>query len=201
MADNEKAENKNPWNAHETYTQAYVNILNTYNTQIEESIKKRNTLKDSFFNMINLIMKILIFLFTGSVVASFIVFVFMIIFKYNSSAVIAGAITGMISSFVTMLLSIFKLPQIIAEYLFNKEEDRMMSEVIKNIQTYEIDVVKAERLANSASEKDTTGKQTVDVSIAPSSKNTNTVLEDDSALDDSPNSASDDTQDSDLRNG
>ena len=151
--------------------------------------------------MINLIMKILIFLFTGSVVASFMVFVFMIIFKYNSSAVIAGAITGMISSFVTMLLSIFKLPQIIAEYLFNKEEDRMMSEVIKNIQTYEIDVVKAERLANSASEKDTTGKQTVDVSIAPSSKNTNTVLEDDSALDDSPNSASDDTQDSDLRNG
>lgn len=51
----------------------------------------------------------------------------------------------MLSTFATMLISIFKLPQIIADYLFNKEEDQMMNEIIKNIQKYELDAVRIEK--------------------------------------------------------
>ena len=54
----------------------------------------------------------------------------------------------MLSSFTTMLVSIFKLPQIIGDYLFNKDEDNQMIEIIKNIQQYEIDVDKQEKMAS-----------------------------------------------------
>lgn len=68
----------------------------------------------------------------------------MIYKNYSSAAIITGAITTIFSSFTTMVLSIFKLPKIIADYLFNKEEDKLMSEIIQNIQKYEIDAVKYE---------------------------------------------------------
>jgi len=57
-----------------------------------------------------------------------------------------GAVTGMITTLSTMILSIFKLPEIVANYLFNKEEDKQMIEIIKNIQAYELQAVKLEKL-------------------------------------------------------
>lgn len=71
----------------------------------------------------------------------------MIIFNSNSIATIAGAITAMISSFITMLLAIMKLPKIIARYLFNKKEDKLMAEIIKNIQKYEIKAVNIDKMS------------------------------------------------------
>lgn len=140
--------------AHEQYTEAYVNILNTYKDQIAASVTKKNDLKDKFFSVIKFIMIILMFLFVISVIASFVLFGMMIGYQYQSVAVITGAITAMISSFSTMIISIFKLPKIIADYLFNKEEDQLMNEIIKNIQKYEIDAVKLEQEARVDAEKD-----------------------------------------------
>ena len=104
----------------------------------------------------------LIFLFVLSVIASFAIFVVMITTKYSSVAVITGAITGMLSTFATIVLSIFKLPEIIAKYLFNKKEDAQMNEVIRNIQQYELDAVKLEKTAIADAEKEMAGRQKSD---------------------------------------
>lgn len=163
MDENEKQEIDTSSDAHGKYTDAYVGILNIYKAQIEKSITKKNELKDKFFNVIRLVMLILMGLFVVSVIWSFVVFWRMISQQYQSVAVITGAITAMMSSFATMILSIFKLPKIIADYLFNKEEDQLMNEIIKNIQAYEIDAVKLERIAKIEAEKEKANGQKNDV--------------------------------------
>lgn len=124
---------------HLKYATAYLRILKAYHKQIEESIKKKNELKGKFFNMIKKIMYILIGLFIVSIISSFAIFIISILFKYKSIEIIAGAITALISSFVTMIVSISKLPEIIAKYLFNKKEDKIMKKIIESIQSYEIE--------------------------------------------------------------
>ena len=42
----------------------------------------------------------------------------------------------MISVLIELVSAIIVLPKIIAEYLFNKEEDRNMTEIIKSMQNY-----------------------------------------------------------------
>lgn len=199
MEKDEKQErpSREPGTSREEYTRAYIKILDTYDSQIRCSIYKRNELKDQFFIMVNTIMKNLICLFKISIIASFAACVFLAVCKCDAPAVIAGIITSVVSSFVTMILSILKLPQIIAEYLFNKEEDRMMNEVIKNIQTYEIDVVKAERHASSEKAATTVDNKTEDdTSVQPTSKSPNTEPEDN----ETQNSTPDDTQDNEPCN-
>lgn len=132
--------------AHGKYTQAYVDILNTYKTQINDSVKNKNELKTKFFWLISIIMTVLTALFIISIYWSFKAFNLMIKNDYESVSVIVGAVTGMITTLSTMILSIFKLPEIIASYLFNKEEDNQMIEIIKNIQAYELQAVKLEKL-------------------------------------------------------
>ncbi len=127
---------------HGKYTDAYIDILKTYEKQILDSVSKKNNLKEEFFITIKHIMYGLCFVFAGTLLLSIILFTIMIIKDYNSVAVITGAITTIISSFATMIVSLFKLPKIIADYLFNKKEDRLMNQIIKNIQQYEINAVK-----------------------------------------------------------
>lgn len=141
--------------AHNKYTSAYINILETYEDQIKKSVDKKNDLKGKFFYAIRFIMYGMMLLFFISIAASFSIFWFMVYKNYQSVAVITGAVTAIISSFATMIVSIFKLPEIIARYLFNKKEDKLMNEIIKNIQRYEIEAVKLENVAelNSANNK------------------------------------------------
>lgn len=200
MEKDEKQErpSREPGISREEYTQAYVNILHTYDEQIKSSVKKRNELKDKFFTMVDTIMENLIYLFMISIIASFGACVILAICRYDAPAVIAGIITSVVSSFVTMILSILKLPRIIAKYLFNKEEDRMMNEIIKNIQTYEIDVVKAERHASSEKAATTTDSKTEDdTSTQPTSKRPNMKPEDGGTQ----NSTPDNTQDNEPHSG
>lgn len=163
MVESTKQEKDEALDAHGKYTDAYVGILNTYRTQIEKSITKKNELKDKFFKVIRFVMIVLIVLFVISIIGSFFIFWTMIKLEYQSVAVITGAITAMMSSFATMILSIFKLPKIIGDYLFNKEEDQLMNEIIKNIQTYEIDAVRLERIAQTDAEKEKANVQKNDV--------------------------------------
>jgi len=129
---------------HDKYTNAYVNILNAYQDQISSSVIKKNELKERFFTTIKKMMIWLTWIFACTLGLSLILFGIMIFNNYNSVPIITGAITTILSSFTTMILSIFKLPEIIANYLFNKKEDKLMSEIIQNIQKYEIDAVKYE---------------------------------------------------------
>lgn len=126
---------------HDKYTDAYIKILETYRSQIDLSVTNKSTLKGKFFISIRFIMYTLTILFIITIICSFILFNQMTKNDYESVSVIAGSVSAIISSFATMVLSIFKLPEIIANYLFNKEEDKLMSDIIKNIQTYELSAV------------------------------------------------------------
>ena len=169
MVNDKNTKNEKSIVPHEEYTQTYIEILNTYKEQISSSVENKNELKRRFFGVIKFM---LMFLFVASILISFFIFVKMINQQYQSVAVITGAVTAILSSFATMVLSIFKLPKIIADYLFNKEEDKLMNEVIKNIQKYEIDAVRLEITAVNGSN--------MEKIIAP--KN-------DSQMGDSPNTA------------
>jgi len=129
---------------HNKYTDAYVGILKTYKEQISNSVTKKNELKEKFFNIIKWMLYALTIIFALTMIISLGLFGVMVCKDSESSGIITGAITTLVSSFVTMVLSIFKLPKIIADYLFNKEEDKLMKEIIENIQSYEIEAVKYE---------------------------------------------------------
>lgn len=74
-----------------------------------------------------------------------IIMILMVLLNNSSTEVITGSIVAVISSFATMIVSIFKLPRIIAKYLFNKKEDDQMANIIENVQKYELGAVKTEK--------------------------------------------------------
>lgn len=140
-------ENKN---THAQYTEAYVKLLSTYSEHFKQASERKNDLKDKFFNFIKCIMNWLVWIFAGVIALTLILL--MIIASTDSASVeiITGAIVSVISSFVTMVLAIFKLPKIIADYLFNKQEDEMMKSIIENIQKYELQATNVERMKVAA---------------------------------------------------
>lgn len=148
MEDNRDGNNQP--STHSQYTEAYVGILNAYKEQLNVSVKEKNSLKRDFFKAIRFIMIAMVFIFGIVLLAALIVMGIMATHENPSIEILAGAIVSIISSFVTMILGLYKLPQIIADYLFNKEEDKQMTEIIVNIQKYELDVDKTEKLRNQA---------------------------------------------------
>lgn len=135
---------------HSQYTEAYVGILNAYQAQLSESVNKKNDLKEKFFEAIKFIMYFMVVTFFVVVVLSLILMAMMVLHNSSSAKVLTGSIVSVVSSFVTMVLAIYKLPEIIAQYLFNKEEDKQMERIIENIQKYELDADKAERMRDQA---------------------------------------------------
>ncbi len=137
-------------NSHDRYTDAYIGILNVYKNYIRESIKNKFRLKSLFFALVCVIMAVMIALFFFSIYWSFGLFSDMVEAHSQPSSVITGAVTAVVSSLVTMTTSIIVLPKIVADYLFNKKEDRSMTKIIGNIQGYEIRAVETERLKSEA---------------------------------------------------
>ena len=74
--------------------------------------------------------------------------------KNDSFPIVTGAITAIISSLSTMMLSIIKLPELIAKYLFNEDEDHSMTEIIKNIQSYELKSAQMNTLGENDAQKE-----------------------------------------------
>lgn len=137
---------------HNQYTEAYVELLSTYSEHFRKASEKKNELKKEFFEFIKNIMCWMVWIFAGVIVLTLILII-SLAWTGNTADVteiITAAIVSIISSFVTMVLAIFKLPKIIADYLFNKQEDKMMKSIIKNIQKYEIRAADVERLKEAA---------------------------------------------------
>lgn len=140
--------NKN--STHGLYTEIYIDILSGYKERIKTSANSKETLKHDFYEFISAIMTALLRMFFFSICTSFIVILVMTIIKRESIAIFVVAITTIISSFATIVVSIFKLPKIIAKYLFNKKEDKQMTKVIKNIQKYEVNMFGVEQASEDA---------------------------------------------------
>lgn len=153
-SDLQQEEKEEDFDSHKEYAKTYIDILKTYNEQqIKETIKTRNNLKRKFFNLIRILMIFLILLFCFSIVASICIFYLMVDTGNDSFPVVTGAITAVISSLSTMILSISKLPKLIAKYLFNENEDRSMTEIIKNIQSYELKSAQMNTLGKNDAQK------------------------------------------------
>lgn len=135
---------------HNQYTKAYIEILNAYKEQFSTSVEKKNQLKDNFFKLIHHIMYAMVITFCIVIILSVILMIIMAYRKSSSAEMISGAIISIISSFVTVIVAIYKLPEIIAKYLFNKDEDKYMKEIIENIQRYELDADRSEKLRSQA---------------------------------------------------
>lgn len=124
------------------HTKKYTMLLGDYITHTKESNNIKNRYKQIFFFVILGMMVVLVALFFISVFKSFNMLKTL---SGNAVAVVAGVVTTMISSFVTMVVSIFKLPKIIAEYLFNPEEDKNMGTIIRYIQKYDVSMYKIQK--------------------------------------------------------
>lgn len=103
----------------------FIEYLSVFTKAIENSEKLKASLKKSFFVVIVIIMcGIIITLCSISLISLF-------IDKNDSTFIVV--IGGMLIEGMTAILI---LPRIIAEYLFNKEEEKHRMEIIKSMQTY-----------------------------------------------------------------
>ncbi len=145
--------NSKEYNKH---TEKYTSLLTNYITQTESSNKTKNLLKIIFFAIIIAIMILLTVSFLGALFITF-RFVYKMSIAKNTAAIpaesVASLITAVISSFLTMLVSLLKLPKIIAKYLFNPKEDENMATVISHIQKYDVDMYRIERDAEKEAMK------------------------------------------------
>lgn len=135
---------------HDRYTKIYIGILESYKKYIDNSVASKINLKNNFFITIQAIMMIMTASFVIILVLSIVIIAIMTYLNKNSAQIITNSIVAIISSFVTMVLSLLKLPQIIADYLYNKDEDEQMNKIIGNIQTYELNAVKEEKMLEKA---------------------------------------------------
>ena len=135
---------------HDRYTKIYIEILESYKKYIDNSVASKINLKNNFFITIQAIMMIMTASFVIILVLSIVIIAIMTYLNKNSAHIITNSIVAIISSFVTMVLSLLKLPQIIADYLYNKDEDEQMNKIIGNIQIYELNAVKEEKMLEKA---------------------------------------------------
>ena len=147
---NKKQPDELSQSTHDRYTKIYIEILESYKKYIDNSVASKINLKNNFFITIQAIMMIMTASFVIILVLSIVIIAIMTYLNKNSAQIITNSIVAIISSFVTMVLSLLKLPQIIADYLYNKDEDEQMNKIIGNIQTYELNAVKEEKMLEKA---------------------------------------------------
>lgn len=126
------------------HTKRYTDLLDTFNKNIKSSNNLKNKLKASFFCFIVLLMMALTILFIYSVIKCFEIIKDVNSYRMVSVENIIGPIISIIPSLVTMLTSLVKLPKIIAEYLFNSQEDKDMVSLIEKIQSYDVQMYSLE---------------------------------------------------------
>ena len=104
---------------------SYTQILKAYTTDLEKTLKTKRLYKHFVF-WLAFVFLVVSFLFFGIMI--------IISLKLENLERTILAIIPVIISFLTIFIVI---PHIITEYLFNLEEEKYMSEIIKNIQIYD----------------------------------------------------------------
>lgn len=138
----------------------YTDLLRFYIKNVRISNILKIIFKISFFVIIIWVMFILSIFFGYSIYKSFKIIGNLNITKYNSIKSIesiVGIIGTLIPSFTTLLVSIIKLPEIIAKYLFNRKEEEHMAKIIENIQNYDVQIYSIEKEAKAFVKKQQNG--------------------------------------------
>lgn len=127
------------------HTEKYTEILGNYATYTKTSNDMKACYKKIFFWAVMGILFALAAVFFYSVHGAFEVMKALPDTEENIPIEnIVGAAAAVISSSVTVLAAVLKLPKIIAEYLFNPEEDKGMAQVIGQIQKNDTDMYSIE---------------------------------------------------------
>lgn len=159
------------------HTRKYTKLLKNYISHTKSANKIKNDYKIIFFWIIIAIMNALTLAFLISLCSVLFIIIYLSISKKPiPMESIIGLMTTVVSSFVTMLVSLFKLPKIIAKYLFNPEEDKNMATVIGHIQTYDIGMYKIDKELEKESMKKILNNQAGDQEEATAVDETEEII-------------------------
>ena len=116
---------------------SYSDLLEIYVSSVRWNVIIRNILKILFFIITMGCLVTVVSFFCRSIDYSFSIFE-----RYGSSSditweVIVSVVTVLVPAISSLIVAFLKIPQIIAEYLFNMKEDNLMNSIIKNIQEYD----------------------------------------------------------------
>lgn len=131
LSGDERVESDKQFNApspkakHET---AYTQILDAYAENIEKTLKKKRCYKSMIFWLAFILLAGVFVLLVGLLIV--------LIWKKPFTG-IAEWCSIVLPALVSFLTVFFVIPKVITEYLFNSEEEKYMSEIIKNIQNYD----------------------------------------------------------------
>jgi len=119
------------------HSKNYSKLLDIYVDSAKQNIKMKKWFKIIFFivTMCSLIIVVILFLVT-------LLFAFKSFNKFDNLngitwEAILSVVTVVIPAISSLIIAFVKIPEIIAQYLFNTKEDENMSLIIKNIQDYD----------------------------------------------------------------
>lgn len=120
-----------------SHSQSHSALLNTYAESVSKNLKTKIFLKKVFFIITMSILIAIAYWFYLSLQ-----FIFDSFDKFNSLndisiEAILSMVTIILPSISSLIIAFIKIPETIAQYLFNAEEDNYMDSVIKNIQDYD----------------------------------------------------------------
>lgn len=141
ISNNYQSENYNYNNPHSVeilkHSKNYSKLLDIYVDSAKQNMTMKKWFKIIFFivTMCSLVAIVILFFVT-------LLYVFSSFNKFNNlSEVTIEAILSIISVIIpvisSLIVAFIKIPEIIAQYLFNAQEDENMSLIIKNIQDYD----------------------------------------------------------------
>lgn len=109
----------------------YDNILSEYSSHVSKTLKTKRFMKLFFFWLSILVMIFCIVFIVGSVIVIFSES------KNNSNFSIEDYIIPSFTALSSFLTIFIVIPKIIAEYLFNSNEDSVMKDIVSSIQEYD----------------------------------------------------------------
>ena len=158
----------------------FTDLLAIYVSNTDSSAKLKNKLKRVFF-----IVAIIAWLAPLAILAWTLRFIGQQIQQLQginniNAESIVGMVTIITPSFVSIIVAFLKIPEIIAKYLFNPEEDSNMNSVIENIQKHDKDMLELEMKKNKKAEEvllvEKLNDEQIKTKIAPSFSDKMAVL-------------------------
>ena len=123
---------------HESRSDGYTKLIENYAKGIRRNTWAKFIMKIVFFVIVMCVLGGLSYTFYYAITYTISMIQNMIKSNHISFNMIAATLTPLVSSFGTIIISLLKLPEIIAKYLFNPQEDESAIAIVKNIQRYDI---------------------------------------------------------------
>lgn len=116
--------------AKERHEAAYTDILDAYIDNVKKTVEVKQGYKSKVFWLAIVLLIAVFLLLCGLLIW---------VGTTEQEIDIAERCSLIIPAMVSFLTVFIVIPRVITEYLFNSEEEKYMSEIIKNIQTYDKD--------------------------------------------------------------